>query len=147
MDVHAGCGFVAGIHLPSTWMSGSFESVQWNACMHRLDLSLSYHLEEFLGNGVIIYVNTKGKSPLLEVQRRIEPTTLHHAGLQAQHTTHWAIRVLYNQLFHNTCARSHSRSVTGVQFYNTNCCNGQQHSASGSVEITICLFLTWYSYR
>ena len=32
-----------------------------------------------------------GKSPLPEAQRRIEPTTLHHTGQQAQHATDWAI--------------------------------------------------------
>ena len=30
-------------------MSGSFESVQWNAGEHRLDLSLYSHPKEFLG--------------------------------------------------------------------------------------------------
>ena len=42
--VHAGCVFCccffADIHLSMTWMSGSFESHQRNACVHRLDLSL-----------------------------------------------------------------------------------------------------------
>ena len=38
-------------HSPSrTWMSGSFESVRWNACVHRLDLSLYSHRKEFWGN-------------------------------------------------------------------------------------------------
>ena len=41
--VHAGCVFVAGIHPSRTWMSGSFESVQWNACVHRLDLGLELY--------------------------------------------------------------------------------------------------------
>ena len=44
-------------------MSGSFESERWNACLHRLDLSLYSHLKEFLGNGVRIHVNSKGKIP------------------------------------------------------------------------------------
>ena len=34
--VNVGCVFVAGIHLSRTWMSGSFESMRWNACVHRL---------------------------------------------------------------------------------------------------------------
>ena len=38
--VHDGCVFVASIHPSRTWMSGSFESVRWNACMHRVDLGL-----------------------------------------------------------------------------------------------------------
>ena len=32
-------------------MSGSFESVQWNACVHRLDLGIYPHLKEFCQNG------------------------------------------------------------------------------------------------
>ena len=38
--VRAGCDFVAGIHPSTTWMSGSSQSVQWNACVHRLDHGL-----------------------------------------------------------------------------------------------------------
>ena len=69
-------------------MSGSFESVRWNVCVHRLDLSLYSHPKEvfllllffcfvcffvlffFLGggggeDGVRTYINSKGKkSPL-----------------------------------------------------------------------------------
>ena len=45
--VRAGCIFVVGIHTFRTGMSGSFESVLWNACAHRLDLSLYSHLKEF----------------------------------------------------------------------------------------------------
>ena len=44
-------------------MSGSFESVRCNPCVHRLDLGLFSHLKEFLGNGVRIHVNSKGKTP------------------------------------------------------------------------------------
>ena len=59
--VHAGCVFVAGIHLSRTWMSGCFESVRWNACVHGLDLASHSHPNESLGNGVRIHVNSKGK--------------------------------------------------------------------------------------
>ena len=59
--VHAGWVFVAGIHPSRTCMSGSFESMQWNACVHRLDFSLYSHPKEFWGNGVRTYVNSKGK--------------------------------------------------------------------------------------
>ena len=38
--MHAGCVFVVGIHPSRTWMSGSFESVQRNACVHGPDLAL-----------------------------------------------------------------------------------------------------------
>ena len=42
--------------------SGSFESMRWNACVHRLDLGLYSHPKEvFLGNGVWTHVNSKGK--------------------------------------------------------------------------------------
>ena len=40
---HAGCVFVAGIHPSRTWMLWSFESMRWNACVHRLSS------ESFLG--------------------------------------------------------------------------------------------------
>ena len=56
--VHAGCVFVAGIH-----MSGSFESVPWNAYVHRLDLGLYSHSKELLGDGVRTHGNSKGKIP------------------------------------------------------------------------------------
>ena len=39
-----------------------FEPVQWNACVHRLDLGLYSHRKEFLGNGVRTHVNSKGKT-------------------------------------------------------------------------------------
>ena len=55
---HAGCVFVAGIHPSTKWMF-----VRWNACVHRLDLSLYSHSKEFGGNGVRSHVNSKGKIP------------------------------------------------------------------------------------
>ena len=48
-------------------MSGAFESLRWNACMHRLDLVLYSHPEEFCfaggggGGGARTHVNSKGK--------------------------------------------------------------------------------------
>ena len=44
-------------------MSGSFQSVRWNACVHRLDLGLYSHPKEFIGNEVRTHVNWKGKIP------------------------------------------------------------------------------------
>ena len=45
-------------------MSGSFESVQWNACVHRVDLSLySHRSERTLGNRVRNHAGSKGKIP------------------------------------------------------------------------------------
>ena len=88
--VHAGCVFVAGIHPSRTWMSGSFESVQWNACVHRLDLGLYSHPKEFWGIGVRTHVSSNGKIPYTRKkfpQRRLEPMLLHQEGQQAQHIT------------------------------------------------------------
>ena len=91
--VHAGCVFLAGIHPTRTWMSGSFDSVRWNVCEHRLDLSL-YSSKRVLGYRVRTHVNSKGENPLYRKnpsQRRVEPTTLHHAGKRVQHTTNGSI--------------------------------------------------------
>ena len=68
-------------------MSGSFESVPWNACVHRLDPGLFSHPKEILGNGVRTQLTPREQCCLLEAQRRIKTTTLHHAGQQVQHTT------------------------------------------------------------
>ena len=61
--VHAGCVFVASSHLSRTWMSGSFESLRWNANAYKLDLGLCSHPNELLWNGVRTHVNWKGKIP------------------------------------------------------------------------------------
>ena len=44
-----GVFFVSGIHPSRTWTSGSFESVRWNACVHRLDLGFYSCPKEFWG--------------------------------------------------------------------------------------------------
>ena len=75
-------------------MSGSFESVRWNACLHRLDLGLYSNPKEFQGNGVRTHFNSKGKIPCTRKkspQRRIEPTTPHQAGQQAQLPTSYFV--------------------------------------------------------
>ena len=54
--------FIADIHPSRTWMSGSFESVWWNACVHRLVLSLYSHPKEVLGTWVRTHVNSKEKN-------------------------------------------------------------------------------------
>ena len=77
--VRAGCVFVAGIHPSRTWTSGSFESVRWNACVHRLDLGLYSIRKSFLGNGVW----TKEKSPLPENFPR-GGSNPRHCGQRAQ---------------------------------------------------------------
>ena len=66
--VCAGCVFVAGIHKSRTWTSGSFESVRWNACVHRLDLGL-YSLSPervFRGMEFEPMLTPREKSPLPE---------------------------------------------------------------------------------
>ena len=81
--------FFAGIHPSRTYTSGSFQSVRWNARMHRLDLGLYSHPKEFWESGVRTHVNSKGNIPSTgkkKNSRKIEPTTLHHAGQRAQHT-------------------------------------------------------------
>ena len=82
--VRAGCVFVAGIHPSRTWTSGSFESVQWNACVHRLDLGLYSHPKEFFGEWSLNPCELQGKNP----QRRIEPAPLWTAS---PNTANWAI--------------------------------------------------------
>ena len=68
-------------------MSGSFESVRGNACVHRLDLGLCFHPKEFWEMESELVLALREKSPLPDVHKSIEPTTLHHAGRRAQHTT------------------------------------------------------------
>ena len=89
--VHAGYVFVVGIHSSSTWMSGSLESVRWNACVHGPDLGLYSHPKEFGGNGVRTHVNPKGKISSTGGSEGCQTATLHHVGQRAQHTTDWAI--------------------------------------------------------
>ena len=61
-------------------MSGLFESVRWNACVHRLDLGLYSHLKEFWGmESEPMFI--QGKNPLYwKALRRIESAMLHYAG-------------------------------------------------------------------
>ena len=122
--VHAGCAFVAGILLSRTWMSGYFEPVRWNACVHRLDLGLYPHPKEFLGSGVRTHINCKETSRLPEAQRRVKPATLHHAGQQAQHTTGWAIPT------HSSCG-DHASAKTYTLEQQT-----RNHSPLSPVKIT-----------
>ena len=44
-------------------MSGSFESLRWNARVHRLNLGSYSHPKEFWGNEITTHVNFKGKIP------------------------------------------------------------------------------------
>ena len=73
-----GVCFVAGIHPSRIRMSRCFESVRWNACVHRLDLGLYSHPKKFWGNGDRTLANTKGKIPSTG-------KILHREGLIPQH--------------------------------------------------------------
>ena len=53
-------------------MSGSSESLGWNACVHRLDLGLHSHSKKFWGNGARAHVNSEGKNPLYR-KKKISP--------------------------------------------------------------------------
>ena len=66
-------------------MSGSFKSMQWNACVHRLDLSLFSHPKSFGGMESEPMLTPREKSTLPEALGRVEPTMLHHAAQRAQH--------------------------------------------------------------
>ena len=103
--VHAGCVFVAGIHSSRAWLSGSFQSVWSNACVHRLDLGLYSHPKEFYGMESEPMLTPKEKSPLPETQRRVKPATLHHAGQRTKHTTDWAILAWLNHSIQPTTKR------------------------------------------
>ena len=89
--VHAGCVLVASIRLSGTGMSGSFKSVRWNACVHRLELDL-LSSKKVSGSGLRSHVNSMGKCPLPEAQRTVKPAMLHHTGQQGQHTSdYWQL--------------------------------------------------------
>ena len=71
-----------------TWTSGPFESMRWNACVHRLGLGLYSNLKEFGGMESEPMLTPREKSPLPEnFYPEDQPTMLHHAGQWAQNTT------------------------------------------------------------
>ena len=82
------CIFVVGIHPSRTWLSGSFVSVRWNVCQHRLHLGLYSYLKEFWGNGVRTHEISKGKilstvgsgksNPQRFIRQDSEPNTLYY---------------------------------------------------------------------
>ena len=63
--VHAWCVFVACIHPSWTWMSGSFEPWQWNACVYGLDLFV-LSSERIWGEWSQNLCELQGKNPLWE---------------------------------------------------------------------------------
>ena len=70
-------------------MSGSFEFARWNACVHRLDLSLCSHPKEFLGNGVRTHVNSKRKIP--STRGSEEDGTHNTASHRTASSTHYSL--------------------------------------------------------
>ena len=70
-------------------MSGSFESMRWNACVHRLDLGLYPHPKEFGGNGVRNYANSKGKIP--STGGSVEVRTCNAASRRTASPTHYQL--------------------------------------------------------
>ena len=71
-------------------MSGSFESMQWNACVHRLDLGLYSQPKEIWGT----YVNSKGKCPLPEKFSPEEDQTNDAASSRTESPTHYQRDIL-----------------------------------------------------
>ena len=70
-------------------MSRSFESMRWNACVHRLDLGLYSQPKEFLGNGVRTHFNCKGKIPSSGKFSSEEDRTHHAASSRTASPTHY----------------------------------------------------------
>ena len=80
-------------------MSGSFESVRRNACVHRLDLGLYSYPKGFWGNGVRNHVNSKGKKSLLpEAQRRFDTRKV--ASRSTASPTYYRLSYSGPQFFH-----------------------------------------------
>ena len=143
--VHARCIFVASIHPSRTWMLGSFESMQWNACVHRLDLGLYSHLKDLGGEWSRKPCLLQGKYPLYQKtfpQRMIEPMTLHQAGQQAQHTTsklfchHWLFSVYVG------VSLSLSLSLSVCLFVCLTVCLSVCLSVSLSLSLSLSFFLS-----
>ena len=61
-------------------MSGSFESVRWNTCVHRLHLGLYSHPKDFLGTRVRTHVNSKGRKSLDRKKFSSEEDRTHDAA-------------------------------------------------------------------
>ena len=70
-------------------MSGSFGSVRWNVCMHRLDFGSYSHPKEFLRNGVGVTLGKK--SPLLEGLSSEEDRTHDTASSRTASPTHFQL--------------------------------------------------------
>ena len=101
--VRAGCVFVVGILPFRTLLPGSFESMRWNAYLHRLDLGLYSHLKEvfggvFFGGGrgggveselMLTMLTPRGKSTLPENFSSEEARTDDVASSRTSSPTHY----------------------------------------------------------
>ena len=68
-------------------MSGTFESLQWNACVHRLDIGLYSYSKEFFENGVRTHVNSKGQIPFTSSSEEDRTHDTSSRRTVAQHTS------------------------------------------------------------
>ena len=109
-------------------MSGSFESVWWNARVHRLDLDLHTQPKEFLGNRVRTYVHSEGK---IHCTRSSEENGTHDAASsRTVSPTHYqpsysgtctacehALRVEFTHAYTHACmcACTHTPKCTSVR--------------------------------
>ena len=85
MMVHAGCVLVAGIRLSRTGTRGSFESVLWKECVHRLGISLYSHLKESQGEESEPMLHLRKKFPQLDGPKQGRTCDAAYAGLKPVH--------------------------------------------------------------
>ena len=78
-------------------MSGSFKSVRWTACVHRLDLGLYSHPKELGGGGVGVrtHVNSKGKLPSTGKKSSEEDQTHDAVSSRTVSPTHYRRAILH----------------------------------------------------
>ena len=107
--VYAGCVFVASIYPFRTWMSGSFESVWWNACVHRLDFGLYSHPKEFWGNGARTHVNSKENIPSIGASEEVRACDT--ASCRTERPTHYQLSYSGPQVCHTKSLKEINANV------------------------------------
>ena len=124
--VQAGCVFVAGIRLSRTWRSGSFESMRWNAWVHRLDLGLYSHPweksllpEKYMLTTITMYCRQTHRPP-----SQHQSTVFHnHLSLSRHRRGHqWITEIMETM---ETCTTPRSTS--------------QPHRYSGGPSLLVCV--------
>ena len=135
--MHARCVFVAGIHPSRIRMSGSFESVWWHACVHKLDLGLYSRPEMFLRNGVRTHVNSKGKIPFSGSSE--EDRTRDTASGWTASPTHYQLSYSGPQIFKFSPLTTavHNMTSSVFQKHYTYCLNIELHSTVSKAEWTV----------